>query len=145
MFSISSPLSPMSTPHLRTDHDVLQHWRRLVGRPGHAARELWITFVDPLGQVQPTLPIIEDIPLHPARRTARNLVESMAVLIAESIPGGSVAFMLARPGPVAVTVSDQAWARALSCEVARAGLRPWPLCASSDTGVHHVAPEEQAA
>ncbi len=145
MDSIPPRLSPEETPPIHTLPEMHLHWRRIVGRPGFASRELWVTLLDPDHRVLPTLQVIEDLTRHPTRRFVRNLIGVYDDVLARSAPGGSIGMMLARPGGSTLTAADLRWSQALQCEATRRAVPLWPLFIAADDAVVPADPEDLAA
>lgn len=137
MHPITPLLPPDRTPPIRTPEDMHRQWCALMGELGFARRMLWFTFIDGRGSPLGVLPVIEDVPVTPTSRMTRNIIGiCMEILIKDIGPGGSVAFLLARPGPGHVTSSDRAWARSLQRAASRVELSLQPIFVATDTAVH---------
>ena len=94
---------------VRTDADLEQMWRLVMGKQGPGLRSLWMVLIDEEGQLQPVIVPIDDLPLQP---------DSMTAGLAEVLTGirdlGEPALLLSRPGPGEMTENDRQWGRALA-------------------------------
>jgi hypothetical protein len=106
---------------IRTDTELREFWQEAIGPGGFAQRSVWLVFLTDDGQVQPVIVPIDDVPPSPAPPIIRNLQVILTGLI-EDGPVDSVAALLARPGPAAMSDDDRAWARSLSALTPR-----WPV------------------
>ncbi|MGH3447561.1 MAG: hypothetical protein ACRDQA_32385 [Nocardioidaceae bacterium] len=135
-------LPPDQQPPIRTQEDLYQHWRALMGPLGFSERLLWLCFVNPDGVVAPTVSQIAEIPVMPQDEEARSLIHMVAEVLEREAPGGSVAILLSRPGRPEMTGSDRAWARALTSAAAVTGVRMQPVHLANDHEVRVFAPDD---
>ena len=114
-------------PHvapIRTDDDLTDLWRTLMGSGGFDVTSLWLVFVRGDDSVAPLVVPIDGIPEHPDET-----VEAVARICSDTLDDqglASAAFLLSRPGPPHVGESDRAWGRAL-LGTADSRLRRWPV------------------
>jgi hypothetical protein len=139
--SPSAP-SPADFPPIRSQADLEHLWRTLVGPSAFARRSVWFTILDAEQRSTPALVQIDELPQAPGDRGLDNLVEVCEHLIE---PGGSVAFLLTRPGRGGMTADDRAWARALTAAVRRAGLPAWPVHRANRDELVVCSPDDLAA
>ncbi|WP_370327557.1 hypothetical protein [Euzebya sp.] len=132
MDHIPSLLSPYETPPIRTADDLHLHWRRLMGELGFATRCLWVTILDPLDLVVPTLPRLEDLPAAPPEAVLRTFVHALAEALGGADGRWSVGFLLSRHDPPSVTASDLRYRDVLRAAARAEGmnLRPMHLATS---------------
>jgi hypothetical protein len=131
------PLLPGTQIRTHAELDAL--WQRLMGRGGFGSSTLWLLFFDAEARVQSVLVPIEGIPAEPDTVFVRHLAEILGDLV-DGTHVASVAILLSRPGPRAMTAADRRWARAL-----RAGLgeyTTWPLHLATRDHVRVFAPDD---
>jgi hypothetical protein len=90
-------------PPIRTQADLRQHWRALMGPLGFTRRSLWLLFVDSDAKATNVLTRVEDLPLDPETETLRNIMYVAGQVLESTTVGGSlacVAAVAARPWPV---------------------------------------------
>ncbi len=111
--------SPVDLPPLKTDEEVLDRVRMLIG-PASAER-LWLMFVDRDGRQAPA---IAPIAVAQGRRGLAVLARVLAGLRAQ-LQIGAVILTWERPGSDTVLPADHAWAAALArtCRAAEVPLR----------------------
>jgi hypothetical protein len=136
---------PEDTPPIRTQDDLCQQWRSLMGKLGFSQRYLWALILDPDGRVLPGIIQIEQCPAAPDRPALRTLIRSLRAVLNEDCPGGSLAFLWSRPGTAATESTDIAWASALVEEARTAEVRMWPVHFANDHDLRVFAPDELAA
>lgn len=123
---------------LRTDAELAQLWRTLMGEGGFAARSLWLMLIDDDGRPAPLLIPVDDIPPQPDDDFGRGL----ASVVAELKTSGhlnSVAVLLSRPGDPTLTEGDRCWARHL---VARGLAQHWPVHLATRAGIAVFAADD---
>jgi hypothetical protein len=133
-----APLLPVDQmPAIRTQHHLFTYWRSLMGELGFSERLLWCAFLDAGGYPTPVLSQIADVPSYPDDQSLGNLMGMFARVLDDSVPGGSVAVLLSRPGSAYVTDSDLAWGRGLTfaAERARVPMRPVHLANDEEVRV----------
>jgi hypothetical protein len=127
---------------VRTAAEMFEMWQGLMGGGGFSVPSLWLVFFDDESRMQPVIVPIDDIPAEPDRPLVRNLVSVVAGLI-DGGSAASVAVLLSRPGPSAMTESDRCWARALTAELA--GLTAGPLHLATHDRLQVFAPDDLIA
>jgi hypothetical protein len=92
------------------------------GTRGFHSRCLWVTILDPLDLVVPTLPRADDLPATPPEDELQSFVQALAKGLGGPDSGWSVGFLLSRHGTPSVTAGDlryrdvlDAAARTASC------------------------------
>ena len=135
---------PEEMPPVRTDADLRQRWRALMGELGFAGHSLWMNLVDRGGRMTPMLMQVEALDEHPEVRMLDNLMGICAELVADVEPGGRPAFLLTRPGSAALNEWDRRWARGLVESAGRCGLPLWPVHRANDEVLLVVAPDDLA-
>lgn len=135
--------SPADLPPIRTQEDLHRLWRMLMGPLGFGGRSLWVHLIDDDANSTPVLVQVEDLPPLPDLAMRDNLKRYVKELVARE--GGSVAFLLTRPGRAGITAGDRRWAQTLDDVARRAGLQPWPVHRANDDELVVVAPDDLAA
>ena len=100
-------------PTIRTQQDLEDAWRHLMGPLGFSGHSIWLMLIDADGHPVPHLTQIEQADHPPGPAELAGLADLIAQLVAEFVPGGSVAFLRTRPGLPGLTTDDRAWATAL--------------------------------
>jgi hypothetical protein len=118
--------SPVDLPPLRTDEEVFDRVRELVGAA--CTHQLWIMFVDGDGRQLPVIVPIADVPRHPDHRGFAGLARVLRGLRGELVTDrgpGAVIVTRERTGDDAVLAADREWAAALAevCRTAGVALR----------------------
>ena len=134
--------SAADVPPVRTQEDLHRLWRMLMGPLGFGGRSLWVHLLDAAGRPTPVILQVEDLPPLPdlgLHDGLRCIVDQLA-----DGTGGSIAFLLTRPGRDGITVSERRWAVALTDVVRRAGLHVWPVHWANDVELGVVAPDDLA-
>ncbi len=134
--------SPDAHPPVHTQADLESFWRRLMGDLGFSRTTLWLVMLDDAGKVLPTIVPIDDIPSRPT-----DAIERLTELLSHLVPpGGSVAFLLTRPGPDGpITLPERAWTRALGIVSGNVGARTWPVHRANDQALRACTPDDLAA
>lgn len=107
------PSPPDDLKPLRTQQDLEDLWRMLMGDLGFVQPQLWLAVLDAEHRATGILTKIEQLPALPEATTTRNLIGVCDSLLEEQFPGGSVAFLYCRPGPGPIIARDLAWGRGL--------------------------------
>ncbi|HEX6151107.1 hypothetical protein [Nocardioides sp.] len=105
-------------PTIRTQQDLEEAWRTLMGPLGFAGHSIWLMLIRSDDRPFPHLTQIEDAEHLPTPVELAGAAEMLEELHAEFAPGGRAAFLRSRPGSGGLTPDDRAWAEALY-EVAR--------------------------
>ncbi|WP_291522783.1 hypothetical protein [Branchiibius sp. NY16-3462-2] len=124
---------------VRTDADLLETWRNLMGPFGFSKRSLWLIFIEEDGRLSPVILPIDGIPGEPDKQLLRNLAMVVRETIRRELPT-SAAFLLSRPGAAAVQDTDRHWAEQLAAAVDQE-LAPWPMYLATNDGVRLLAAE----
>ncbi|WP_432476669.1 hypothetical protein [Nocardioides sp. GXQ0305] len=100
-------------PTIRTQQDLEDTWRHLMGPLGFSRETIWLMLIDRDDQPFPQLTQIDDATTPPSGDELAGFTALVGELCSEFAPGGRVAFLRSRPGPGGLTTRDRAWARAL--------------------------------
>ena len=136
---------PEDVPPVRTQAALYELWRSLMGPLGFGQRLLWLQLLDAEGRCTPLLPTIEDLPLLPDEECFDQVVGFVQQLLDLEVPGGSVAFLLSRPGRAGISASDRRWAAGLTAAARRLGVRCWPVHLANDEELRVVTDDDLAA
>lgn len=116
-------LSETFRPTIRTQADLEQAWRTLMGPLGFSRSSVWLMLLDADGRPLPQLTEVEDVDRAPTPELLEAFADLVGTLLDDHAPGGRWAFLLARPGGAAVTALDRAWAHGLVTACRAAGVR----------------------
>lgn len=142
----SPPLRPPGRDKpIRTQRDLYQHWRDLMGPLGFSRPLLWLLFLAADGRPAPVLSQIDDLPRCPDDLFLVNLMHIAEEVIEHECPGGSLALLLSRPGSASLSEFDRAWARRLTTAASEAGVRMRPLHLANDEEIRTIAPDDLIA
>ena len=100
-------------PTIRTQQDLEDAWRTLMGPLGFSGHSIWLMLIDAHDQPFPHLTRIEEAEHPPTPEGLAGFAGMIGQLCAEFAPGGRVAFLRSRPGNGGLTPDDRAWAHAL--------------------------------
>jgi len=126
-------LPPRDMPAVQTQADLLSTWRALMGDLGFPDRRLWLLFLDPGGRPLGPLLSIDNLPDGPYDLPVEDLVViCREILGGPGGAGGSVAFLVTRPGRDGWHVGDRAWGRYLTAAAYRIGGKVWPVHRAND-------------
>jgi hypothetical protein len=123
---------PEDMPPVRTQADLHQHWRALMGQLGFSEPLLWFQFFDEDGRCTPVLQSVSDLTDTPDSEILDNLMWICHEVMSKLVPGGSVAFLLSRPGRAGVSPSDRTWATRLITAARDARVRCHPVHLAND-------------
>ena len=147
--SPEDPVPPMrragELPPIRSQADLQQLWRMLMGPLGFGRRMLWLQLLDSDGRCTPMLPTIEDPPLVPEEGEVDQVVDFCQQLLDSEVPKGSVAILLSRPGRAGIGASDRRWAAGLTTAARRRGVRCWPIHLANDHELRVFTDDDLAA
>lgn len=105
---------------IRTQSDLEQAWRTLMGPLGFGGHSVWLIMLEPDGTTTPMIMEIteSDEPIDEAMQA--NLAEFLRLATTEIVPDGRVAFLRTRPGRDGLSAADRAWAQVLyaACHLA---------------------------
>jgi hypothetical protein len=110
------------TPMIKTQQDLEDAWRHLMGPLGFSRRSLWLMLIDADGTPVPHLSQIEQANSVPSPAELAGFADTVSELVREFVPGGRAAFLRSRPGGAGVTAEDRAWAQALYAAGRAAGV-----------------------
>ena len=135
-------LPPEAQPPVHSQADLEALWRDFMGPLGFSRTTLWIVFLEADGTLLPTVLPIEDIPSRPT-----DALDGLTEVCRGLTPaGGSVAFLLTRPGPdEPITPAERAWTRALGLVGQRVGATVWPVHRANDDALRACTPDDLAA
>lgn len=124
-------------------------WRWIKGPWGFSVPQLFGLLLDADGHQLPTIVNVKDEPDDPPididDKLVHSLVETLAMVLEQEAPGGSVALMWARPGPGPSRASDRAVLCRLHAALQAAPFRAWPLWFATDDVAGIVPPDELVA
>ena len=135
--------SPDDLPPLRTQEDLHEVWRMLMGPLGFGGHSLWMLVLDDDARPTSALLQIEDLPPLPTNDVARNMKQFLAHLLPHR--QGTAVFLLTRPGRTPVTAGERRWAEFLTDLVCDAKLPTWPVHRANDVELVVIAPDDLAA
>lgn len=127
---------------VRTNAELAEVWRSLMGPGGFAMSSIWMVFLDDDSRLTPVIVPIEDVPAEPDDQFVGNLAYIIGDLLRDGA-ASSVALLLSRPGSRAMTEADRSWARAL--REALAELPMWPVHLATRGHVQVFAPDDLVA
>ncbi|MGN6608131.1 MAG: hypothetical protein ACTHMS_14105 [Jatrophihabitans sp.] len=136
-------LRPPDETFVRTDHDLFDLWRDLMGTEGFGTRSLWHVFLGPDGRLEPVVVPIDDLPATPDTEVLATFAGILHDL-RDEVGWASMAVLLSRPGPGTMSAGDRAWARAVGVAYARLGPR-WPMHLATRGHVRLFAPDDLIA
>jgi len=148
-FRKRSPKSSLKSPHemapIRTQADLERHWRLLMEPLGFSRPQLWLNVLAPGGQPTAFLAQLEDLPAEPDVRLLDRVMEINRQLLDNHAVDGSLALLLARPGPDRRTGSDVVWAAALTEAASSCGIPLRPIYLATDTDIRIISPDDLLA
>ena len=120
-------------PVIRSQSDLEDVWRHLMGPLGFGGHSLWLMFVQPDGTPLPHLSQVEDCVRPPTAEEQVNFVALLKTLRGEMRKGERIVFLRSRPGRGEAGPDDLAWARSL-----------YDACRAADveTDVVHLATDD---
>jgi hypothetical protein len=116
-----------------------------MGELGFAARQLWLVMLDAHNRCTPVIQKVEELPDVPDPQTLDGLMTVCRGIVDEVLPGGSVAFLLARPGPAGLTASDRAWASGLATAVRDREVASHPVHLANDHEIRVYTADDEVA
>jgi hypothetical protein len=117
---------------IRTDAELEEFWRELMGPLGFARRALWIALVEDDGLALRQIVEIGDLPRRPDRGGLAGLPDNLAGL-SDDLGIHRFAFLLVRPGRGGAAPDDRAWAAELHRAAHIAGVRCETVHLATDT------------
>ena len=112
---------------------------------GFAQPRLWIAFLTPDAKMNPRLVQIDDIPRWTNPEGCRPLLELCQRIVGRNGAGGSVAFLLTRPGRSPMDDADRSWGRGLTSAAKQLGVSIWPIHFANDVELRVFAPDDLVA
>lgn len=132
-------LKPPHETFVRTDAELMELWRDLMGAGGFDLRSLWMIFIADTSELQPVVMPFEHLPDEPTPVQLDGFAQVVRGLAADG--AGSAALLLSRPGPAQMTESDRRWARGLRAILGPALCR-WPIHLATHGRVQVFAPDD---
>lgn len=129
-------------PPIRNSEDLCLHWRALMGTLGFGQPRLWIGLIRPDDMMSPQLIQIEEIPRSADAKMCEPLLEMCQYIVGPDGSGGSVAFLLTRPGRNPMNDADRSWARGLTAAAHELGVSMWPVHFANDVELRVFAPDD---
>jgi hypothetical protein len=129
-------------PPIRNAEDLCLHWRALMGPLGFGQPRLWIAFIQTDDMMSPQLTQIEEIPRWADAKICRPLLELCQHIVGCNGAGGSIAFLLTRPGRNPIDDAARSWARGLTAAAEQFGVSMWPVHFANDVELRVFAPDD---
>jgi len=142
MTDIPTLRPPHKMPPIRNSEDRCLHWRALMGTLGFGQPRLWIGLIRPDDMMSPQLIQIEEIPRSADAKMCEPLLEMCQYIVGPDGSGGSVAFLLTRPGRNPMNDADRSWARGLTAAAHELGVSMWPVHFANDVELRVFAPDD---
>ena len=142
MTDIPTLRPPDKMPPIRNPKDLCLHWRALMGPLGFGQPRLWIGLIRPDDMMSPQLIQIEEIPRSADAKMCEPLLEMCQYIVGRDGSGGSVAFLLTRPGRSPMNDADRSWARGLTSAAHELGVSMWPVHFANDVELRVFAPDD---
>ncbi len=133
---------PAELPPIRNSDDLCLRWRALMGPLGFGRPRLWIAFLAPDNMMSAQLTQIEEIPRSADPDMCRPLLEMCQHIVGRDGAGGSVAFLLTRPGRHPMDDADRSWACGLTSAAQHLGVSMWPVHFANDVELRVFAPDD---
>ena len=135
---------PEDMSPIRSQADLHQHWRALMGPLGFSQPALWVQFLSNDDRADGRITVVEELTDHPDELLLGNLMMVCGELLDSDLPGGRVAFLYSRPGSRLVTNNDRAWARGLMSAARESGVCCEPIHLANDEQLRVFAPDDLA-
>lgn len=132
-------------PPIKTQDDLCQFWRMLMGKLGFGQRCLWVVFLDLDGYIVPGMIEVGECPPLPDRAELSSLMQAIVEAMHGDPVRHSAAFLWSRPGGAATEQGDLAWARLVGDLANKAMIATWPMHHANDHDLRVFAPDELAA
>jgi hypothetical protein len=142
MTDIPTLRPPYEMPPIRNPEDLCLHWRALMGPLGFGQPRLWIAFIQTDDMMSPQLTQIEEIPRWADAEMCQSLLEMCQHIVGRNGAGGSVAFLLTRPGHNSMDDADRSWGRGLMTAAEHLGVSMWPVHFANDVELRVFAPDD---
>ena len=85
---------------------------------------------------------IDEIPRWADAKMCHPLLEMCQHIVGRNGAGGSVAFLLTRPGRNPMDDADRSWARGLASAAQQLGVAMWPVHFANDAELRVFAPDD---
>ena len=129
------PLLPIhEVPPLRTQADLHQQWRAMMGPLGFGGRRLWVLFLEPDDRPTELLLQIDDVAEEPREGETDSLLD-LCREVRNQHDLGRVAVLLSRPGGRTLRPGDRRWGRALLASARALGVPLAPVHLANDEAV----------
>lgn len=107
-------------PVIRTQSDLQQAWRRLMGPWSFSGPSIWMMLIEDDAPIPQITEISEATDPFVPGDGMEGFVDLLRLLADEVAPGARFAFLRSRPGQGFLTGEDRAWAQALYAAARRA-------------------------
>lgn len=131
--------------NIHTESDVTDFWKAAMGELGFADTRLYFVLIAEDGEIMPVVNCMDDNPDEPDDDLVTNLGETLAMFVAQFVPGGSVALLWARPGGGPMDDTDRTWAREITNGLRRHHVESWPFHFANDHYLRIIAADDIAA
>jgi hypothetical protein len=145
MTNIPTRRPPHEMPPIHNSADLCLRWRALMGPLGSDQPRLWIAFLTPDAMMNPRLVQIDEIPRRTKPESCRPLLELCQHIVGRNGAGGSVAFLLTRPGRNPMDDADRSWGRGLTSAAQHLSVSMWPVHFANDVELRIFAPDDLVA
>ncbi|MGI3786364.1 MAG: hypothetical protein ACRYG2_36940 [Janthinobacterium lividum] len=136
------PLLPVhEVPPLRSQADLHQQWRAMMGPLGSSGRRLWLLFLSPDDRPTELLMQIDDVGETPRPGETDSLL-LLCREVRRQHDLGRVAVLLSRGGERSLRAGDRRWGRALLESARRLGVPLAPVHLASDEAVVPLAGDD---
>jgi len=146
---MTDDIPPLKRPEemgpIRSQADLHRLWRALMQQLGFGSRQLWLALLDADDRCTPVVQNIVEIPDVPDAAMLEGLAVLCRGLLDQAVPGGSVAFLVARPGPAGIDAADRAWATGILAAMSRAEVSCRPVHLANDHEIHVFTVDDQIA
>jgi hypothetical protein len=129
-------------PPIRNSQDLCLHWRTLMSPLGFSQPRLWIGLIQPNDRMRAEVIQIEEIPRAATANMCEPLLEMCEHIVGRRGAGGSVTFLLTRPGRDPMNNADRTWARGLTSAAQQLGVSMWPVHFANDVELRVFAPDD---
>ena len=113
-----------------------------MGPLGFGQHRLWLGSIQPDNLMSAQLIQIEEIPPSVDDEMCQPLLEICQHIVGRNGEGGSVAFLLTRPGSDPMNDADRSWARGLTAAARHLGVSMWPVHFANDVELRVFAPDD---
>jgi hypothetical protein len=113
-----------------------------MGPLGFCQSRLWIGLIQPDDRMRAEVIQIEEIPRSANTKTCQPLLEMCERIVGRRGTGGSVAFLLTRPGSNPMDNADRSWAHGLTVAARQLGVSIWPVHFANDVELRVFAPDD---